>query len=148
MFSMMDPPADAESKDGGAAPPAPDAPAKHSEKLTCGQCDEEFVVEAGKYRLQDHCHRCSSRSRSVVNSAGGDKNVIDWFRGLRKTDPEQYKKILADADAKIKTSSSGEPGSKLGKDNFNLARYKEVSWLSYAEFLPLFGCLLFAKLSH
>ena len=121
---MMDPPADPSGKDTLAG--------DDKNTLVCGQCEEKFVIEAGKYRLQDHCHKCSSRSRSVINSAGGDKNVIEWFRGLRKTDPEQYKKILADADAKIKGSSSsgGETGSKLGKDNFNLARYKEVSWLS------------------
>ena len=58
-----------------------------------------------------------------------DKQVVEWFRGLRKSDPDQYRKILSDADAKIKTTQSGESGSKLGKDNFNLARYRGASRL-------------------
>ena len=114
-----------------------------ADKQVCGQCGESFTIEQGKYRLQDHCHKCSSRSRSVCNSTQ-DKNVVEWFRGLRKSDPEQYRKILSDADAKIKTTQSGEPGSKLGKDNFNLARYREASWLvkQLGHGLQWYWCLL------
>lgn len=89
---------------------------------TCGQCDERYQIEPGctKYKLVDHCYKCSSRSRSVTSSTS-DKAVQAWFRGLRTTNPGEYRKILADADRQVAEST----GAKLS--NFDLARYRESS---------------------
>ena len=91
------------------------------ELLKCGVCDETFKFSAhedmGRYRLKDHCFKCSSRARMVMMKEP-DENVKSWFKSLRKEQPEEYKKIIMDAESK-KASSSG-PASR-----FNLATYKE-----------------------
>lgn len=69
-----------------------------------------YQIEPGctKYKLVDHCYKCSSRSRSVTSSTS-DKAVQAWFRGLRT------------ADRQVAEST----GAKLS--NFDLARYRESS---------------------
>ena len=93
---------------------------------TCGQCGEVYELDpsSSKYKLVDHCYKCSGKSRNVINSSS-DKTVQTWFRNLRTNDPEAYKKILADADkAKTSVASTGSSG-KLTSNCFNLAKYKE-----------------------
>ena len=76
--------------------------------------------KAGRYKLKAHCFTCSGRVRSVLMKES-DESVKSWFKNLRKDDPEEYRKIVLDADSKKSPASNYLPANK-----FNLASYKET----------------------
>ena len=95
-------------------------------RFVCFSCEMEYVLEEEdltKYRIKDHCLCCSGKCRSVLANTK-DESVRKWFQGLRYSDPEEYRKIIKDAQKK--TSSQLGAGSYLTPAKFNLAKYQEV----------------------
>lgn len=89
-------------------------------EATCEICSAKYVVSVAdkRYRLPGHCFKCSGKARSVSRKETNE-SVKQWFSNLRHTDPEQYAKILQDADS-ARSSSSGYINKK-----FTLVSYKE-----------------------
>ena len=88
---------------------------------TCEICKARYVITVAdkRYRLPGHCFKCSAKARSVSRKETNE-TVKQWFSNLRHTDPDQYAKILQDAD------SSRSNSSTYINRKFTLASYKET----------------------
>ena len=62
----------------------------------CFVCQTAYVVKKDetRYKIKEHCVVCSGRVRSILQKPSDDR-AKSWFKGLKTSDPAEYRKIVA-----------------------------------------------------
>lgn len=114
-------------------------------------CEEKIseVDANSSHALKDHCLPCSRRNRSIVQNAS-DSKLVAWFQSLRKTDVEEYRRIMKDhannipqTGRGVRTKAKFDLLEQLGFQTLSsvpLASQSNVSRLTSQEFT----CLCFS----
>lgn len=88
---------------------------------TCVNCLEQvkLVELCNKHRLKNHCAKCSKRHRSICSSSS-DAGMTHWFKGLVKSDIDEYRKVMANHESVTGPDiQRGAAGAKV-KGKFDL----------------------------
>ena len=85
--------------------------------LKCAICD--ILFPPSSHRLRDHCLSCSKRARAVMMKAP-DETVRAWVKGLRKEQPNEYKKMILKFDAESESCKSASVSDHGLDSRFNL----------------------------